>query len=543
MVRTADLEVVLIGGDGVGPLTSALAPGEHVLVLGPSGSGKTTLLRTLAGAVPEHVRARVTGTVRVAGVDPVAAGVAATSAHVGTVAQDPVSGVCLPLVADEVALQLENRAVPREAIAPAVDAALAAAGAGHLRERASGELSGGELQRVALAAATVTAPPVLLLDEPTSMLDAPGVAAVRDAVSRVGGDVAVVLVEHRLDEWAGDAATAGLPPRTIALTRSGRVLADGPTADVLARHGRDLLRQGCWLPLDAELEALLGLSGGLASDDVRRALLMLAREAGAPSGTGDANGRGEVVLRAQGLTVRAGGRPVLTGVDLALRAGELVAIVGANGAGKTTLLTALAGLEQPSAGRVTGPRAGLVFQDPEHQIVGTSVREEIAFGLAAGPSSGARVEELLTRFDLHAWADASPYTLSGGQKRRLSLAAMLAHERPALLADEPGYGLDRAASTAAMRALRAAADGGLAVAMTSHDLRAVASCADRVVVIADGGVAADLTPEALVRDPTALRAAGMAVPALLAFLVAHDVPVRGALAVLDSLASDVAVPA
>jgi len=171
------------------------------------------------------------------------------------------------------------------------------------------------------------------------------------------------------------------------------------------------------------------------------------------------------------------------------------------------------------------------------------VREEIAFGLAAGAAGEARVEELLTRFDLHAWAEASPYSLSGGQKRRLSLAAMLAHERPALLADEPGYGLDRAATTTAMRALRASADGGLAVALTSHDLRAVASCADRVVVIADGGVAAALTPEALLRDPLALAAAGMAVPALLAFLVAHDVPVRGALAVLDSLASDVAVPA
>ena len=529
--------MVLPGGDGVGPLTANVAQGEHVLVLGPSGCGKTTLLRTLAGAVPQHVRARVTGSVRVAGTDPVTAGVAAVSAHVGTVAQDPVSGVCLPLVADEVALPLENRAVPPERIGPAVDGALAAAGATHLRERASGELSGGELQRVALAAATVTDPPLLLLDEPTSMLDAPGVTAVRDAVARVGPRVAVVLVEHRLDEWAGEAGSAGLPSRTIALARSGRVLADGPTASVLATHGRELLRQGCWLPLDAELEALLGLPGGLASDAVRGALRALGREAG-PGRGGRAGG--EVVLRARGLALAAGGRRVLTGVDLDLRAGELLAVVGANGAGKSTLLAALAGLEPPAVGRLDGPRPGLVFQDPEHQLVGATVRAEVGFGLAAGD---ARVADLLTRFDLLDWADRSPYALSGGQKRRLSLAAMLAHDRPALLADEPGYGLDRTATTTAMRALRGAADGGLAVALTSHDLRAVATWADRVVVLADGGVAADLTPEQLVRDPVALRAAGMSVPPLVAFLAGNDLPVRGTLAVLESLANDLAVAA
>ncbi|GMA32055.1 hypothetical protein GCM10025875_20470 [Litorihabitans aurantiacus] len=551
VVHAVGLEVVLPGGDGVGPLTADVAPGEHVLVLGPSGSGKTTLLRTLAGAVPQHVRAHVTGTLRVGGgeggrggsvfpVDPVSDGVAATSAHVGTVAQDPVTGVCLTLVADEVALPLENRAVPPERIGPAVEGALVVAGAAHLRERASGELSGGELQRVALAAATVARPRVLLLDEPTSMLDAPGVAAVRDAVARVGDDVAVVLVEHRLDEWAGQAGSAGLPPRTIALARSGRVLADGPTADVLARHGRALLRQGCWLPLDAELEALLGLGGGLASDDVRRALLALAREAAAaPSGLPAGSRTREVVLRTRGLAVRAGGREVLRDVDLDLRAGALTAIVGANGAGKSTLLAALAGLEAPAAGTVEGPRAGLVFQDPEHQLVAATVTGEIAFGAVAP----GRVAELLDAFDLRDWADRSPYTLSGGQKRRLSLAAMLAHERPVLLADEPGFGLDRAATRAAMAALREAADGGLAVALTSHDLRAVAAWADRVVVVAGGGVAADLTPEAFLRDATALAAAGMSVPALLGFLVEHDVPVRGALAVLERLADDVAVAA
>ncbi|WP_313558588.1 ABC transporter ATP-binding protein, partial [Miniimonas arenae] len=168
-IEARDLEIVLPGGDGVGPLTASLAPGEAVLLLGPSGSGKSTLLRTLAGAIPQTVRARVAGEARVCGLDPVVAGVVATAAHVGVVAQDPTSGVCLPDVLDEVALPLENRAVPRADIGPRVTAALAAVELGAYAGRGTQGLSGGELQRLALAAASVARPDVLLLDEPTAM--------------------------------------------------------------------------------------------------------------------------------------------------------------------------------------------------------------------------------------------------------------------------------------------------------------------------------------------------------------------------------------
>src|SRR5699024_6679366 len=154
VVAARDLEVVLPSGAGVGPWTGSLDAGEQLLLLGPSGSGKSTLLRTLAGAIPAHQRARVTGTVRVGGTDPVG------------------GGVCLPQVADDVALPLESRCVPRAQIGPRIDEALDAAGLAGLGGRAAATLSGGQLQRAGLAAALVAGPRLLLLDEPTAMLDA-----------------------------------------------------------------------------------------------------------------------------------------------------------------------------------------------------------------------------------------------------------------------------------------------------------------------------------------------------------------------------------
>lgn len=549
MLDVAGLEAVLDGGAGVGPVDLRLAPGEQVLVLGPSGAGKSTLLRCLHGAVPHAVPARVRGRVAVAGRDVAEHGVAALADVVGVLAQDPETGVCLADVPDEVAFPLENLGTPPAAIGPAVAAALGAVGAGHLTARRTDALSGGELQRVALAAAVVAGPGLLLLDEPTSMLDADGVAAVRAALAaaREATGAACVLVEHRLDALAGDDGVAGLPGRWLVLSADGRVTHDGPAAEVAGAAGPELLARGCWLPEDVELAVALG---GAPGDPGQRdrVLALVGSVSRGPAPRATPAPPGEVLLAARGLAVGRGPRPargrrgpapepVLRDVDLDLRAGEVVALVGANGAGKSTLLACLAGLLPPLAGAVDGPRAGLVVQNPEHQLAGRTVRAEVAVGLPPGAPTDERVAAALARFGLARLADRDPHRLSGGEQRRLSLAAMLVHDRPVLLADEPTFGLDRHGTVAVLGALADQARGGRAVLLTCHDLRAVASVADRVLVVTDGRLVADVDPLALLRDPRLLAAARLR-PSRLLRLLAAAAPdaarLRAVLAALDA---------
>jgi energy-coupling factor transporter ATP-binding protein EcfA2 len=543
-----------------------LAPGEQLLVLGPSGSGKSTLLQTITGVVPHSRVVALTGSAVIFGLDTAGTTVAELSRRVGFVAQDPESAVCLPDVEQELAFPLENRAADVASIDGRIDDALALVGASALRSRRTEHVSGGEGQRVALAATLIAAPDVVLLDEPTSMLDAEGIASVRSAIGAAVGHhrPAVVLVEHRLDEYAGAAGIGGLPSRCIVLGGDGRIVADGPTKTVLRDAAPALHFAGCWLPLEAELQAVFGTPGGLGSPVVRAGLRAMAeppvpiqpgtavppiRPAADPPGA-------NAVLTAENLTVsrdepvgrrRRGprGRPplspstaVLRGIDLTVRAGEIVAVLGANGAGKSSLLLALAGLLRPLEGTVCGPRPGMIFQNPEHQFVAATVRGEVSHGVpeAAAPL----VERLLVEHRLAHLADQNPHQLSGGEKRRLSIAAMLAHDRPCLLADEPTLGLDRRATVATTRGLRAAAATGGAVVFSSHDLRTVATLATRVVVLADGEVVADGPALDVLADGAVLLRAGLTVPPLIEWLLQNIPSPDGIRRVLDAL--DATVP-
>lgn len=528
-------------------VSARVEAGDQVLVLGSSGSGKSTLLHAISGIVPHTLHARVTGTVRVAGCDTARSSVVQLSRDVGWLAQDPSSGVCLPLVEQEIALPLENRAVPPEQIDTRIEESLDRVDATHLRHRLTTELSGGEAQRVALAATLAARPRVLLLDEPTSMLDPAGVSSVRAALeSALGGrsedhgsaggasSPAVVLVEHRLDDFCGADGLAALPARAIVLDDTGAVLASGPTGHVLAQRAAALHAAGCWLPLEAEILALGGEPGSLASRHNRDLVLSLgtALEAAAtaPEARGDAatGHTKSPLLAARRLVVHRDGAPgtcpVLDGIELEIHRGEVIALLGPNGAGKSTLLLALAGLLPVTAGRIDGARPGMVFQQPEHQFLRHTVAEEIGLGLPA-QESPRRVAEGLRLHRLDHLADQNPFRLSGGEKRRLSLAAMLAHDRDVLLADEPTLGLDRRDTLATMEILASAAAGGRAVMLSSHDLRTVAAVATRVVVIAGSRVVADGPALEVLADAVAMDAAGLVLPPLLRWLL-HEHPRR-----------------
>ena len=228
-----------------------------------------------------------------------------------------------------------------------------------------------------------------------------------------------------------------------------------------------------------------------------------------------------------GRSTRAGARTgrnrpsPLRNVNVELRRGEITALLGANGTGKTSLLLTLAGLLPPAEGTVLGARPGMVFQNPEHQFVAHTVAEEIRHGLPdAAPDF---FNHLLEQHRLTHLADQSPFRLSGGEKRRLSVAAMLAHERPSLLADEPTFGLDRRDTIATASAFKQAAAAGSAILFSSHDLRTVAALADRAVVIAERTVIADGAVFDVLRDPDILAPAGLRLPPLLDWLLAEFV--------------------
>ncbi|WP_342663027.1 ATP-binding cassette domain-containing protein [Glaciibacter superstes] len=396
------------------------------------------------------------------------------------------------------------------------------------------------------------------------MLDPAGVAAVRDALNEATADYgpAVVLVEHRIDDFAGAAGIAGLPPRALVLGESGRVLADGPTAQVLEAHASTLNENGCWLPLESELLAVTGVAGGLRSAAARHAVIALGVESGGVESGGvgreqersTARDNADTLLMADELVISRSAQPVrrrhrtasvvdvegaiLHDVNLRLRRGEIVALLGANGSGKTSLLLTLAGLLPAARGTVTGARPGLVFQNPEHQFVANTVRDEIAHGLPG--LDAEHVDDILARHRLGHLAARNPFRLSGGEKRRLSLAAMLAHDRPVLLADEPTFGLDRRDTISAIAALRAAAADGRGVLFASHDLRTVSALADRVIVLAGGTVIADGPTVETLRRRNVLERAGLSLPPLLDFLLTEcgsDERVQRVLARLDRAVS------
>lgn len=433
-----------------------IEPGERVLLLGASGAGKSTLLQGLAGVLGGDEEGESRGELLVGG-----APAAGARGRAGLVLQDPDAQVILARVGDDVAFGCENLGVPRDEIWPRVRAALDAVGLDVPLDRATSALSGGQKQRLALAGALAMRPGLLLLDEPTANLDPVGVAEVRGAVGRVldATGATLVVVEHRVDVWLP------LVTRVVVVDPDG-VIADGDPADVLGARGPELAAAGVWVP-------------GIAP-------------ATPPA---PAHAPGEVLLRAEGLAVaRVRGVPVATGIDLDVRAGEALAVTGPNGAGKSTLGLTLAGLLRPAAGDVRAAdalaagagatpidwrsrdlltRIGMVFQDPEHQLLARTVREELevgprALGLSEAETS-ARGDDLLDRLRLSALARANPYTLSGGEKRRLTVAAALATAPRVLVLDEPTFGQDARTWSELVGLLARLRDGGSAIVAITHD--------------------------------------------------------------------------
>ena len=430
-------------------------PGERVLVTGASGAGKSTLFAALAGLLDPEA-AEVTGELVVDGRPPDEA-----RDRLGLLMQDPDAQLVMTRAGDDVAFGLENAGLPPSEIWPRVDAALADVGWRYGRDRATQALSGGEKQRLVLAGALARRPGLLLLDEPTAQLDPAGAEVVREAVGRavVARGTTLLVVDHDAAPWLP------LVDRVVEIRDGG--LVEHPAG---------------WRP--PPRTAGLELPPAPASTSRDPAL----------------------VAAGAGFTYRGTTTPALPPTDLVLDAGRVTAVTGANGTGKSTLALLLAGLRAPTTGSVLAAdelavrgerrphrwragdlvtRIGTVFQQPEHQFLTGRLRDELELGpLRSGTGSTtarARAEELLERLGLTPFADANPYTLSGGQQRRLSVATALATAPRVLVLDEPTFGQDAATWRELVTLLAEQRAAGCAVVAVTHDR-------DLVDVLADASV-------------------------------------------------------
>ena len=503
-------------------LSLSIPAGQRVLMLGASGIGKSTILEGVAGLLGDHApqsgqdqveddEGGVTqGQVLIDGNPAVS-----SRGRVGLVLQDPDAQAIFQRLGDNVAFGPENMGLPRGQIWPRVRQAMAEVGLADLQlTRSTLHLSGGQMQRLALAGALAMQPGLLLLDEPTANLDPVGVdqivGAVRKVLDRQGSTM--ILVEHRAGPWMDmidrvivlglgevEDSTGG---SGAAAYRKTVIMADGSPQEVFTDPGLDLASLGIWVP-----EAYRSAKDSLPE---------LGRVWSGQSGHGqDAH---QVLLTARDLAVGRQGKAVAEHIDLEFRAGQVTALVGANGAGKSTLAMTLAGLLEPAAGSVLaqdrllrGPqgqmpadpepirwtssqlaaRIAYVFQNPEHQFARGTVLEEVKLApIRTGMTEDqaqARALELLGRFSLRQYARANPYTLSGGEKRRLTVASALAAAPQMLILDEPTFGQDRNTWVSMAQLIADLRDQGACIILVTHDRELVRALNARLVEMTPPG--------------------------------------------------------
>ncbi len=442
-----------------------IAPGEFVVLTGPSGCGKSTLALALSGYLFRQYAGEAVGEVHVGSIDVRHRPIYEVADIIGLVQQNPENQFCTLTVADELAFGPENCGLPPAEITARAAWALEVVGASHLADRTLATLSGGEKQKVAIAAMLVMRPQVLILDEPTSNLDPTATRAVLDVMDRLRRETGatVIVIEHKT------AYLQPFAPRLIAM-QAGRIVADSGVSPV--------------------------------------ALPTLPRPAAARQSEPRAVRAALASLR--GVSVVREGREVLRDITLEVRAGEFVVVMGDNGAGKSTLLRVLLGLLKPTAGDVIvcgqdtrrtpvsrlARDAGMVFQNPDHQLFCETVWDEATFAPrnfedAAG---AARAMALLDDYGLTPYRDTHPYRLSYGEKRRLNLSSVLSYAPRLLLLDEVLIGQDPANAAFLMDQLAAFTRQGGAVIAVSHDPLTTEYYADRVLFLEAGRLLLDAPP-------------------------------------------------
>lgn len=495
MITVRDLswqyEPLVDGGKPVDSLKHVsfdIKSGSFVGVIGPTGAGKSTLCMALAGIIPNLADGTMTGLAEVNGMNTSRHSVSALSERIGYVQQDPEAQLFCASVEDEIAFPLENRGIAPDIIDKQIDVMLDLVGMTGYRKRVPTSLSGGQMQRVAIAAALAAEPDVLILDEPTAALDPEGKQEVFDVLERIRQtrSMTVIMAEQDTEHiayWADQ---------------------------VLFMVNGELVRNG-----DASLfvreKGLLESSGVQVADDplpqvkaVQQGKKHKKDKKNQPERSKD------VVISLDHVSYQyeRGGNAskALDDVTFDIERGSFIGLIGRNGSGKTTLAKHLNGLIRPTQGTVTvdgldaskhsvgemAAHVGFVFQNPDHQIFCSTTKEEIAFGPTALGLDGAtvfkRVDEMLTLFDLHRYEDVSPATLGYGERRAVALSSVLAMRTPILVLDEPTAGLDYRLAARFLGTIEKLNQRGVTIVMISHDMRAVYRYCTHVLELEDGKV-------------------------------------------------------
>lgn len=521
----------------------AVREGDFVGIVGPSGAGKSTLASMLSGAIPHHFRGGMFGSVLVDGRDTCEVTLTDVSRVVGSVLQDIDAQMVASVVEDELLFGLENFGVPHDEIPGRMDAALETVGIADLREREIATLSGGQKQKVAIAAILALRPRVLVLDEPTAALDPVSSRAVFEVLRDVNRSqgVTILAIEQKI------ALLSEFCARVVVMDRGGIVL-DGQPAEVFS-HGEELRRIGVDSPRTARISNSLAAAGlcapGRPCLTVEEAKALIAsivgqagRTAGAdapalgrPDSAAPAAGSAEPAVPTGDSAAPAVDRTPPSAVEPAAvsfsgvsfsypdggasvrdlsfeaRPGEIVAVIGQNGAGKTTLTKLLNGLLKPASGTVLvagldtreasashiAAHCATLFQNPDRQICKDTVLDEVAFGLELQgiPRADARERARATvgRFGLP--PDEAPFALSRGQRQMVALASVVVMEPAVVVLDEPTSGLDYRECMTVMDTVRQMAARGCAVVMVCHDMEVVSDFADRAVAMAAGRIIAE----------------------------------------------------
>lgn len=490
--------------------------GTFVGLIGPSGAGKSTLASAITGAIPHHYRGRLFGSTLVAGLDTCEASLTDIAKVAGSVLQDIDAQMVASVVEDELLFGLENFGIDHREIEGRIASALDAVGIADLRHREIATLSGGQKQKVAIAAILAMTPRVIVMDEPTSALDPASARDVFEVLRRAKEmtGMTVILIEQTV------ALLAEYCDRVVVIDQ-GRIALDGTPTDVFS-HGETLRAIGVDTPRTVRISNSLAETGlapndspaltldgaeslvaGILAPGLSKSSPIVPRTLGDRPDARNTVDERPIIVDVAGAAYSYGtGQAGIEGIDLTVRAGEILAVVGQNGAGKTTFTKLLNGLIKPSAGvvRIAGldtrttpvsvlaSHAATLFQNPDRQLCRNTVVEEISFGLElqGAPTDAARerARHVAATFGLP--ENASPFNLSRGQRQMVALASVVALEPELIILDEPTSGLDYRECMTVMETVRQRALDGAAVVMVCHDMEVVSDFADTLAVMAEG---------------------------------------------------------